>query len=71
MFKYSMEDVKRVADRSAAEVAAEEAAVRAALKVTVKEGTADLWGQHSMSEVLGFQEANSYCDYVAGWLNHA
>ena len=71
MFKYNMEDVKRVADRSAAEVAAEEAEVRATLKVTVKEGTADLWGQHSMSEVLGFQEANNYCRHVAGWLNHA
>lgn len=70
MFKYSMEDIKRVAERSAAEVAAEEAAVRAALKVKIKEDP-DLWGQRSMAEVLGFQEANSYCDYVAGWLNHA
>lgn len=70
MFKYSMEDVKRVADRSAAEVAAEEAAVRATFRVAVKEDP-DLWGQRSMSEVLGFQEANSYCNHVAGWLNHA
>lgn len=68
MFEYSMEDVKRVANRTATEVAAEEAAVRETLKIIIKEDTADLWGQRSMAEVLGFQEANSYCNHVAGWL---
>lgn len=72
MFKYSLEDVRRIAARPAAEVAAEEAVVRAALKVTIKEDTkGSPWGQHSMSEVLGFQEANTYCNNVAKWLHYA
>ena len=72
MFKYSIEDVKRIAARPAAEVAAEEAAVRATLKVIIKEDNdVGQWGQHSMSEVIGFQEANTYCNNVAKWLHYA
>lgn len=70
MFTYSMEDVRRVASRTTDVVAREEATAKQAMKVLVKEDNdVGQWGQHSMTEIIAFQECNNFCQHVAGWLH--
>lgn len=71
MYKYSMSDVRRVAARATLEVKTEEAAAKAAIERIVNQGDVDpTWGQHSMTEMLAFQECEYICNHTYGWIQH-